>query len=83
MFKDVIGEVTFSKPFGFMDMAGDDGAFKQIEGALGSAAWIGQTPWLYWLHDRLMPYVVPLIEPPLDDWLTFCNVKATLGIIWE
>lgn len=54
---DVIGEVSFSKRFGFMDAAGDDGSFGQIEGALKSAAWIGQVPWLYWLHDRLMPYI--------------------------
>lgn len=40
-----------------MDAAGDDGSFGQIEGALKSAAWIGQVPWVYWLHDRLMPYI--------------------------
>ena len=54
---DVISEVSFSKRIGFMDAAGDDGSFGQIEGALKSAAWIGQVPWLYWLHDRLMPYI--------------------------
>jgi len=54
---DVIGEITFSKPFGFMDAANDDGSFAQIEGALKSAAWIGQIPGLYWLHDTLMPYI--------------------------
>jgi len=40
-----------------MDAAGDDGSFGQIEGALKSAAWIGQIPGLYWLHDALMPYI--------------------------
>ncbi len=54
---DVIGEVSFSKPFGFMDAAQDDGAFGQIEGALRSASWIGQVPTIYWIHDRLMPYI--------------------------
>ncbi|OTA33990.1 hypothetical protein BTJ68_05507 [Hortaea werneckii EXF-2000] len=54
---DVIGEITFSKRFGFMDAAADDGSFQQIEGALKSAAWIGQLPWLYWIHDALMPYI--------------------------
>ncbi|EXF85115.1 hypothetical protein CFIO01_12040 [Colletotrichum fioriniae PJ7] len=39
---DVIGEVTFSKRFGFMDVESDDGSFEQIETALRSAAWIGQ-----------------------------------------
>ncbi|KAK6392882.1 hypothetical protein LTR65_002964 [Meristemomyces frigidus] len=54
---DVIGEITFSKRFGFMDAAQDDGSFDQINGALKSAAWIGQVPGLYWLHDALMPYI--------------------------
>ncbi|KAF4850299.1 Cytochrome P450 monooxygenase andK [Colletotrichum siamense] len=54
---DVIGEVTFSKRFGFMDVGSDDGSFKQIENALQSAAWIGQVPWLYWLHDYLSPVI--------------------------
>ncbi|KAK2770579.1 cytochrome P450 oxidoreductase [Colletotrichum kahawae] len=54
---DVIGEVTFSKRFGFMDVGSDDGSFKQIENALQSAAWIGQVPWLYWLHNYLSPVI--------------------------
>ncbi|KAL0936767.1 cytochrome P450 oxidoreductase [Colletotrichum truncatum] len=54
---DVIGEITFSKRFGFMDVGSDDGSFKQIEDALISAAWIGQVPWLYWLHDYLSPVI--------------------------
>lgn len=54
---DIIGEVTFSKSFGFMDAGSDDGSFGQIETALKSAAWIGQVPWLYWLHDALTPYI--------------------------
>lgn len=40
-----------------MDAGKDDGSFAQIEGALRSAAWIGQAPWLYWLHDYAMPYI--------------------------
>lgn len=54
---DIIGEITFSKPFGFMEAGADDGSFGQIESALKSAAWIGQVPWLYWLHDALSPYI--------------------------
>ncbi|KAM0717345.1 hypothetical protein Q7P37_007197 [Cladosporium fusiforme] len=54
---DVIGELTFSKSFGFMQAGTDDGSFAQIETALKSAAWIGQVPWLYWLHDALSPYI--------------------------
>lgn len=54
---DIIGEVTFSKSFGFMEAGSDDGSFAAIETALRSAAWIGQVPWLYWLHDALVPYI--------------------------
>ena len=52
-----MGELTFSKRFGFMDAGSDDGAFRQIDIATKSAAWIGQVPWLFWLHDYLSPYV--------------------------
>ena len=52
---DVIGEVTFSKRFGFMDAQEDDGTFQQIRNVLQSASWVGQMPWLFWLNDRMMP----------------------------
>jgi hypothetical protein len=56
-FSDVVGEVTFSRRFGFLTAGKDDGSFSAIDSALLSAAWIGQTPWLYWLHDFFMPYI--------------------------
>lgn len=40
-----------------MDAASDDGSFTQIQDAMRSGAWVGQVPWLYWLHDRLMPII--------------------------
>lgn len=40
-----------------MDAGVDDGSFSQIEGALRSAAWIGQVPWLYWVNDFLTPII--------------------------
>lgn len=40
-----------------MDAGKDDGSFAQIEGALRSAAWIGQVPALCWLHDFLSPII--------------------------
>lgn len=55
MHADVIGEVSFSKSFGFMEAARDDGSFNQIEGALRSANTTGQNPWLFWLDDYLSP----------------------------
>ncbi|KAK0659902.1 Pisatin demethylase [Lasiodiplodia hormozganensis] len=54
---DIIGEITFSKRFGFMDVGADDGSFQAIEMALRSAAWLGQVPWIFWLHDYLSPYI--------------------------
>ena len=52
---DVVGGLTFSKRFGFLEAGVDDGSFRSIEGALRSAAWVGQMPWIYWLNDYLSP----------------------------
>lgn len=54
---DVVGEVTFAQRFGFLENGQDDGSFAQIKDALKSASWIGQIPWLYWLHDTLTPII--------------------------
>ncbi|GFN18676.1 cytochrome P450 [Aspergillus tubingensis] len=54
---DVIGEITFSKSFGFLENGTDGGAFSQIENALRSASWVGQVPWVYWLHDYMTPLI--------------------------
>ena len=54
---DIIGEVTFSKRFGFMDMGSDSGFFVQIENVHRSGAWVGQVPALYWIHDFLSPVI--------------------------
>lgn len=40
-----------------MDVGADDGSFQAIEMALRSAAWLGQVPWIFWLHDYLSPYI--------------------------
>ncbi|KAI9751283.1 MAG: hypothetical protein M4579_006136 [Chaenotheca gracillima] len=52
---DVIGEVTFSKRFGFMDAGDDGGIFERIENTLRSGAWVGQVPWLWRLDHFLTP----------------------------
>jgi cytochrome P450 len=54
---DVVGMLTFSKMFGFMEKGEDDGSFRNIEGALRSASWVGQVPWLYWMNDWLTPVI--------------------------
>ena len=54
---DVVGGLTFSKRFGFLEAGKDDGSFGNIEGALRSASWVGQIPWVYWLNDYLTPII--------------------------
>ena len=38
-----------------MEAGADDGSFRNIEGALQSASWVGQMPWIFWLNDYLTP----------------------------
>jgi cytochrome P450 len=40
-----------------MDAQKDDGTLQRIRDVLQSGSWIGQVPWLYWIHDRIMPIV--------------------------
>ena len=40
-----------------MESGKDDGTFAQIDHALRSAAWLGQIPVLYWVHDFLSPVI--------------------------
>ena len=54
---DIVGDVTFSKRFDFMDEGSDHGVFSQIENVLRSGAWVGQIPALYWIHDYLSPII--------------------------
>jgi hypothetical protein len=54
---DVIGEVTFSKRFGFMDEGIDDGAFTMIDNILQCANWVGHIPWFYYLCVWLAPII--------------------------
>ncbi|KAH0565669.1 hypothetical protein GP486_000943 [Trichoglossum hirsutum] len=46
---DVIGEITFSKPFGFVQEGNDDGSFKSLDNAFAFGVWIAQVPWLFWI----------------------------------
>ena len=54
---DVIGEVTFSQRFGFMDEGKDDGAFTMIDNILYCANWVGHIPWFYWVNVWLSPII--------------------------
>lgn len=52
---DVIGEVTFSKSFGLMDVGDQDGSLSTIKNAIASASWLGHALWLYWLGRSTCP----------------------------
>lgn len=67
---DVIGEVTFSRSFGFLVAGQDDGSFASINEALVFASWIGQIPWLFWLHNFCMPVI--------GNWLGVNNQNGAL-----
>lgn len=54
---DVIGEVAFSRRFGFLEAGKDDGTLGRIELALQSLASVGQTPWVFWLDHYLAPLI--------------------------
>jgi hypothetical protein len=58
---DVIGEVTFSRRLGFIDAQKNDGTLWRIKNASQSGSWIGQVPWLYWFHHRIIPIVGNLL----------------------
>ena len=52
---DVIGEITFSNRFGFLDMGQDkEGVFKAIEGQIFYATFVGIFPWV---HQYIFPWL--------------------------
>lgn len=53
----MIGEVSFSKRFGYLEAGRDDGTLGRIETALQSLAWVGQMPWVFWLDHYLAPFI--------------------------
>lgn len=53
-----------------MEVGDDDGAFAQIAAALKNASWIGQMPWVYWVHDFLTPVI--------GNWLPVNNRHGSL-----
>ncbi|KAI0142821.1 hypothetical protein GGR57DRAFT_485308 [Xylariaceae sp. FL1272] len=60
---DIIGAVSFGKPFGFMAAGTDNGLFAQLQGALDSALWVMRVPWFYTFHQKV-------IKPTLGNYLS-------------
>lgn len=54
---DIMGEITFSRSFGFMKRGADDGSLISIEGVLACTAWLGQVPWIYRINEVFRPYI--------------------------
>ncbi|KAI1296154.1 cytochrome P450 [Xylaria venustula] len=59
---DVIGAVSFSKPFGFVSAGSDDGLFDRLERTMRSAAWLMHAGWFFRLHQKF-------ILPWFGNWL--------------
>lgn len=69
----MVGEVTFSKSFGFLEKCDDSGVFTAIDHILEAGAWIGQVPGLFWLHERLAPFI--------GQWIAIGQRHSSLRII--
>ncbi|GLB07414.1 hypothetical protein AtubIFM57258_002753 [Aspergillus tubingensis] len=54
---DVIGAVSFSRPFGYVTAGDDDGVFSRLKQSLRSMSWLMNVPWFYDLHQVLKPYI--------------------------
>ncbi|EMC93694.1 hypothetical protein BAUCODRAFT_76509 [Baudoinia panamericana UAMH 10762] len=69
---DVIGEVTFEKKLGFLELGGDvDGMIAAIEGLLLYASHCGQVP--EW-HPRLLGNpLLPVLLPQMEQWNEVLN----------
>ncbi|KAL7950691.1 cytochrome P450 [Trichoderma barbatum] len=59
---DVIGAVSFTKPYGFVTRATDNGMFARLERAMGSTAWLMQAPLFFKFHQKF-------IMPVFGNWL--------------
>ncbi|KAJ5157810.1 cytochrome P450 [Penicillium canariense] len=58
---DVIGAISFSKPFGYVKAADDHGLFLRIQNSMSSIAWLMHAGWIFRLHQTLSPI--------FGDWL--------------
>ncbi|KAJ5613839.1 cytochrome P450 [Penicillium herquei] len=54
---DVIGAISFSKPFGYVAAGTDNGLFMRLQRAFASLSWLRYVRWFYSLHQALMPVI--------------------------
>ncbi|CCC14510.1 unnamed protein product [Sordaria macrospora k-hell] len=63
---DVLGTVTFSRPFGYMSSGRDfDGSIARAQDAMFYFAWVGCLPWLDYVFDKNpFPFISNLLGQP-------------------
>ncbi|CEJ57775.1 hypothetical protein PMG11_06456 [Penicillium brasilianum] len=54
---DIIGAISFSKPFGYIEAANDHGLFLRIQNSMSSLAWLMHAGWIFRLHQKLSPVI--------------------------
>ncbi|KAJ5455519.1 cytochrome P450 family protein, partial [Penicillium daleae] len=54
---NIIGAISFSKPFGYIEVADDHGLFLRITNSMSSIAWLIHAGWIFRLHQRLSPLI--------------------------
>ncbi|KAK5053697.1 hypothetical protein LTR84_001658 [Exophiala bonariae] len=51
---DVIGQITFSRSFGLLELGHETPVLKAIFNAQKSASWVNQIPWAYRIHEAVI-----------------------------
>ncbi|KAI0533240.1 cytochrome P450 [Xylaria digitata] len=54
---DVVGSITFSRPFGFVAAGTDNGLFDRLQGIFLSIVWVAHAQWVYHLNRLLTPII--------------------------
>ena len=54
---DIIGAVSFSRAFGYVEAGDDKGIFQRIQDTMASVAWLMHAGWLFRLHQCLRPII--------------------------
>lgn len=52
--KDLIGQITFSRPFGLLDLGHETPVLQAIFKAQKSTSWVSQIPWVYRIHEAVI-----------------------------
>ncbi|KAI0514712.1 cytochrome P450 [Xylaria bambusicola] len=55
---DIVGSITFSRPFGFVEEGDDNGLFERLQRIFHSIVWVAYAPWVYHINRLIL---MPLI----------------------